>query len=90
MLRYLEQKFNIIILEREYDKIPEVEPSSPSKMCLQPDLILDQKAGVIIDNIYNFASEEGYKNAVDLVLSSSFKCQMCSIILTCGTNGSST
>lgn len=87
LLKCLEQKFDFIIIERDYHKILKGEQRTPSKLCLQPDLMLDHNTGVIIENIVNFTNEEGYKNAVDLVLSTSFKCQMCSIILLCDTDG---
>lgn len=83
LLRYLEQKCGIVIIEREYEKILKSIATTSSKMCRQPDLILDQRASVIIENVINFGNEEGYKLIVDQVLSTSFKCQICSIILVC-------
>ena len=83
LLRCLEQKCGIVIIEREYDIILKNTNSTSSKLCRQPDLILDQRTAVIIENIRNFACEDGYKDIVDLVLSTSFKCEVCSIILLC-------
>ena len=89
LLRCLEQRCGILIIEREYEKILKSSENSSSKMCWQPDLILDHRACVVIENIINFANEEGYKNIVDLVLSISFKSQICSIILVSDKNRNS-
>lgn len=89
LLRCLEQRCGIVILEREYEKILKNTVNTSSKMCRQPDLILDQRASVIVENAVNFGSEEGYKIIVDLVLSTSLKCQMCTVILVCDKNDDS-
>ena len=89
LLRCLERRCGIVIIEREYEKLLKNAVTTSSKMCRQPDLMLDQRASVIIENVVNFSNEEGYKNIVDLVLSTSFKCQVCSIILVCEKNSNS-
>ena len=76
-------------MEREYDKILKRRCTTASIMVQRPDLWLKEKASVIIENITEFARGEGYKKVVDQVLSISFKCQMCNIILCCETNGGS-
>ena len=89
LLRCLEQTCGIVIIEREYEILSKNAATTSSKMCRQPDLMLDQNSSVIIENVVNFSNEEGYKNIVDLVLSTSFKCQVCSIILVCEKNSNS-
>ena len=79
LLHLLETSHNVLIYERRYnDPNPR---NSQSKMCLQPDLMVDERTCIHLQHLPTLADETELEQLRDTVLSLSLKCHKCYIIL---------
>ena len=79
LLHLLETNHNVLIYERQYNS-PRTRDSL-SKMCLQPDVMIDERTCIHLQHLPSLADEGEYERLRDTVLSLSLKCQKCCIIL---------
>lgn len=79
LLQLLETKHNVLIYERQYSY---PRPRDPlTKMCLQPDIMIDERTCIHLQHLPSLADEDKYEGLRDTVLSLSLKCNKCCVIL---------
>ena len=84
LLHLLETSYNVLIYERRYIDFRTTD--SASKISLQPDVLVDERTCIHLQDLLSLAGAEA-KNTLEelrnMVLSFSLKCQKCYLILNC-------
>ena len=79
LLHLLETSHNVLIYERQYSN-PRPRDSL-SKMCIQPDVMVDERTCIHLQHLPSLANDGEYERLRDTVMSLSLKCQKCCIIM---------
>ena len=79
LLHLLETSHNVLIYERRNSNA--MPKDSLGKMCLQPDVMIDERTCIQLQHLPSLADEREYEVLRETVLSLSLKCQKCCIIM---------
>ena len=79
LLHLLETSHNVLIYERHNTHA--MPKDSLSRMCLQPDVMIDERTCIQLQHLPSLADERAYERLRDTVLSLSLKCLKCCIIM---------
>ena len=79
LLHLLETSHNVLIYERRNTHA--IPKDSLSRMCLQPDVMIDERTCIQLQHLPSLADEREYDKLRDTVLSLSLKCHKCCIIM---------
>ena len=79
LLHLLETSHNVLIYERRNTHA--MPKDSLSRMCLQPDLMIDERTCMQLQHLPSFADEREYDRLRDTVLSLSLKCHKCYVVM---------
>ncbi|KAL9950980.1 hypothetical protein ACROYT_G043564 [Oculina patagonica] len=79
LLHLLETSHNVLIYERRNANARPKD--SISKMCAQPDVMIDERTCIQLQHLPSLEDEREYECLRDTVLSLSLKCQKCCIIM---------